>query len=223
MKPEEMKFDELTRLPSRLSFESSFKEAMQDSIDLHEPLSLAFIDIDEFLVVNETNGHLAGDAVLTGVAELLSENCGTNAITGRYGGDEFVVLIPGAEREQAFLVIERLRAAVDHRHVYQINDQQFSVQVTVSAGIASYPIDGQNEVELLRKADRALYRAKEHGRNTIRLAYDERMVPKTTHYTLTQLERLTKLAQEQGCSEAELLREALDDLLLKYQITEFVR
>jgi hypothetical protein len=77
--------------------------------------------------------------------------------------------------------------------------------------------------ELLRKADQALYRAKMAGGGKIRLASDEKMVPKTSHYTQTQLERLTKLAAERQVGEAELLREAMDDLLAKYGVTEIER
>jgi hypothetical protein len=76
---------------------------------------------------------------------------------------------------------------------------------------------------LLRKADQALYRVKDTGRNKIRLAYEERMVPKTTHYTQTQLERLSKLASERGVGEADLLREALDNLLTKYGVNDIER
>jgi len=86
--------------------------------------------------------------------------------------------------------------------------------------ISTYPIDSQTGPDLLRKADQALYRAKDTGRNKIRLAYEERMIPKTTHYTQTQLERLSKLAAERGINEAELLREAMDDLLTKYGVTD---
>jgi len=220
---EEQRIDLLTGLFTRRTFEESFKTYLQNAVKLQEPLSLAFIDIDQFLVVNETLGHPGGDAVLAEIALLLKQQLGTGTVLGRYGGDELVALLPNSEREQAFLAVERLRLAVESKGEYQFDSARFSIQATISAGIASYPIDGQNEVELLRKADQALYRAKEAGRNTIRLAYDERMVPKTTHYTMTQLERLTKLAQEQGCTEAELLREALDNLLKKYGVTEFAR
>jgi len=74
--------------------------------------------------------------------------------------------------------------------------------------------------ELIRKADQAFYRAKIFGRNTIRLAYEEKMVPKTSHFTLTQLERLSNLAKRQNRGDAELLREALDDLLIKYGFSD---
>ena len=81
-------------------------------------------------------------------------------------------------------------------------------------------MDGRTENELFRKADHALYRAKASGRKQIRLAYEERMVPKTTHYTQTQLERLSKLAEERGVNEADLLREAMDDFLTKYGVND---
>ena len=90
------------------------------------------------------------------------------------------------------------------------------VVVGVTGGIAAYPIYGNTENEILRKADQALYRAKKAGRNRIRLAYEEKMAPKTSHFSLTQLERLSNLAKEEGVGEAVQLREALDDLLFKY-------
>ncbi len=221
MNDEKEHMDGLTGLYARRYFEEYFRVSLQNAVKRQEPLSLAFIDIDQFLIVNKSLGHLGGDAVLAEIGLLLKQHMGAGAILGRYGGDELAALLSNTEREQAFLAIERLRLSVENKTEYQFKGAHFSIQVTISAGIASYPIDGQNEVELLRKADQALYRAKEAGRNTIRLAYDERMVPKTTHYTMTQLERLSKLAQEQGCTEAELLREALDDLLKKYGVTDF--
>ena len=81
-------------------------------------------------------------------------------------------------------------------------------------------MDGRTENELFRKVDHALYRAKTSGRKQIRLAYEERMVPKTTHYTQTQMERLSKLAAERGVNEADLLREAMDDFLTKYGVND---
>ena len=95
--------------------------------------------------------------------------------------------------------------------------EKVNAQLTISGGIAAFPIDAQDENELLRKADQALYKAKGSGRNKIVLAYEEKMSPKTSHYTLTQLERLSELAKEQGVGEAVLLREALDNLLIKYK------
>lgn len=90
--------------------------------------------------------------------------------------------------------------------------------ISISVGVASFPIDGRSEHELLRKADQALYRAKVAGRNHVRLSYEERMLPMTSHYIQTQLERLSKLSEERSVSEVDQLREAMDDLLTKYGV-----
>jgi predicted signal transduction protein with EAL and GGDEF domain len=97
--------------------------------------------------------------------------------------------------------------------------KKIELTVTISGGIAAFPLDGRTDNEMVRKADQALYRAKATGRNKICLAQEERMVTKTTHYPQTQLERLAQLAQKEGLGEAVLLREALDDLLLKYGVS----
>lgn len=113
-----------------------------------------------------------------------------------------------------------VRRAVESQGNFKEGDTAYELQITLSAGIASYPVDGRSEAELLRKADQAMYRAKEMGGNQVRLAYEERMVPKTSHYTQTQLERLSRLSEKEGVGEAVLLREALDNLLLKYRVTD---
>ncbi len=205
---------------TRAAFFEQFKAVMQNAIRQDRSITLAFLDIDHFKEVNDQFGHPVGDLVIKEVASQVSRVCVSSAILGRYGGDELVLLFPDMEREQAFLILEKIRSAVEHKTVYGEGIERAELKITISGGIASYPIDGRNENELLRKADQAIYRAKDVGRNTIRLAYEERMVPKTTHYTLTQLERLSKLAQGQGNTEAELLREALDNLLIKYGVSE---
>lgn len=204
--------DELTGLLNRTIFDDKFETLMQSAIEIGEPLSLAFLDIDHFLQINEIYGHEGGDQVLETVATILRQQTGEDAVVARYGGDEFALLFPSTEREQAFLILEQIRAEVDGCETFG----DISTHITITGGISAYPIDGSSESEILRKADQALYRAKKTGRNTIRLAYEEKMAPKTAHFTLTQLERLSYLAKEEGLGEAVFLREALDDLLLKY-------
>ena len=113
--------------------------------------------------------------------------------------------------------MEKIRSQIEQTNAYG----KVQVNVTISTGIASYPIDAAERDELLRKTDQAMYRAKNTGANQILLAYDEKMIPKTNHYTETQLERLSILAKKLEVTEARLLREGLDDLINKYKDPEF--
>lgn len=215
--------DPLTGLPNRKAFLEAFETALTQARPGDAPLSIAFLDIDNFLRINDRYSHAGGDAVLLGMIEVIRRVCGGQVVVGRLGGDEFGLLFAGVEREQAFLTMERLRAEIEQAQFPLASGGEPVEHVTISAGIASFPMDGRLKSELLRKADQALYRVKLAGRNKIRLAYEERMTPKTTHYTQTQLERLTKLAAERQAGEAELLREALDELLIKYGLNDIER
>lgn len=215
--------DELTGLLSRRAFHDVFDTLLAKSKGSDASIALAFLDIDNFLRINQDFGHSGGDDVLKTIAEMIRQACGEDAIYSRYGGDEFAVIFPSTEREQAFLALEKLRSDAAANQFTVGKKQDTLDGISLSGGIACYPLDGRLKSELMRKADQALYRAKLTGRAKIRLAYDEKMVPKTSHYTQTQLERLTKLAVEREAGEAELLREALDDLLSKYGINAIER
>jgi diguanylate cyclase (GGDEF)-like protein len=177
------------------------------------------IDIDNFEQVNTNYGRSGGDAVILALAKIVRDASTGEYIPARYGGDEFVIVFPNTDREQAFLTVEHIRQELEQATIVYDPNQPGIAGLTTSGGVAAYPNDARSSAEILRKADQALYRAKASGRNKVRLAYEEKMVPKTTHFTVTQLERLSKLAEERSVSEAELLREALDDLLNKYGVT----
>jgi diguanylate cyclase (GGDEF)-like protein len=210
-------FDILTGLLNRKAFDESLKAHLAECRVKTVPLSLAFFDIDNFLNINNALGHVGGDAILKSLAVLVTGVVGKRGSAFRYGGDEFAVIFPNVEREKAFLILEEVRARTEGLTQFSDGEKQFTMKLTISGGVASFPIDAGDENELLRKADGALYRAKGSGRNKIMLAFEERMLPKTAHYTQTQLERLSELAKEEGVSDAVLLREALDDILTKYK------
>jgi diguanylate cyclase (GGDEF)-like protein len=212
--------DRLTGAQNRFTFQPTFATLLEESRASEHPLALALFDIDRFFSINETYGHSAGDQVLVAVFDIVRQHSGSG-IVFRIGGDEFAILFTGWEREQAFLAMEQIRRMVEG-HKIQTADGETMENITISGGVAAFPVDGRTQVELVRKADQALYRAKVAGRNQIRLAFEEKMVPKTTHFTQTQLERLTKLAAERQTSEADLLREAMDDLLTKYGVNDIL-
>jgi diguanylate cyclase (GGDEF)-like protein len=208
--------DKLTNAFTRDAFEPDFTAALEQAAKSNTPLTLATSDIDRFLFINQDHGMKVGDQVLQRVAEVFDTETPDDTKVYRYGGDEFYLIFPNTTREQALLMMEKIRLEIAKPYAYGASE----LKVHISMGIASYPIDGTDLTELQRQADQALYRTKKKGGKQISLAYDEKMIPKTVHFTETQLERLGKLADELSITEARLLREALDDLIIKYTSTK---
>lgn len=204
--------DRLTGLKNYECFTSEFKEMVRVSQEKCEDLALAMVDIDRFMNINEKHGHGVGDRVIMVVAKHITKNTPENTEIYRYSGDEFAVLLPNTEKESAFLMMEKLRDSFS----FDNEEGDVKVNVTLSTGISSCPEDGNRITELVRKAEGALFRAKKAGRNKVCLSREEKMITKTSHYTYEQLQRLSELAKKEEMGEAILLREALDDLLKKY-------
>lgn len=126
--------------------------------------TLAVLDLDHFKSINDSYGHLSGDDVLRAVVAIMTENCRSSDSVARIGGEEFAILFPNCNSEEAFLPLERIRANLADNPV-KINEKQ--ITVTVSIGVASYTYEEENELDLISRADKALYTAKETGRNKI--------------------------------------------------------
>jgi len=151
--------DGLTGLWTKRHFLTQAQSLMDLSARYGEPLSLIMVDVDHFKKVNDTHGHVAGDKVLKGVAEILKKKVrGGSAY--RYGGEEMAVLLPKAELEGAVAVAERLRAAIEAHKIA-------GVKVTASFGVAQFEAGLTDPPALVEKADQALYKAKESGRNRV--------------------------------------------------------
>jgi diguanylate cyclase (GGDEF)-like protein len=132
------------------------------------PRSVGFFlfDIDHFKQYNDTNGHLPGDELLKSLSQILRENIRENELVGRYGGEEFIMVMPNVDRDGALLAAERIRRLIagtpfDHA------EKQPSGSVTVSGGVSVWPMDGDDVETLMRHADDALYQAKRAGRNRV--------------------------------------------------------
>ena len=128
-------------------------------------MSLAIIDLDHFKNINDSHGHLAGDEVLRAASKVLGEGLRQTDFLGRYGGEEFAVVLPSTDLDGAAVLAERLRARLAST-VIKHND--ISVPVTASVGIAEWQAGMQRYEELIKAADQALYLAKEEGRNCVR-------------------------------------------------------
>ncbi len=159
--------DSLTGLYLLRYFRQRLKEEFYRAERTHGQLSLMILDIDHFKRINDTYGHQAGDTILTTVAERVLANARKVDLTARYGGDEFVILLPDTSAEEALLLAERLHQAVSSEPVELSNKN--SIHLTVSIGVATYPTHAAKIDELIKRADEALYWIKSHGRNRIRL------------------------------------------------------
>ncbi len=206
--------DALTQLPGYAVFMHDFEHEI--AAGTSSTVSLILVDIDRFGKVNDSRGRGGGDATIAALGRYLASRTPANARVYRYGGDAFMLLVPGTEKEQAFLVAESLRSEIETGRVVGVEERAVQSKITVCCGVAAYPDDGNQAAGLLRKVCEALYRAKVTGRNKAALAREEKMVTKTVHYTQGQLEGLSRLAEREDLNEATLLREALDDLLRKH-------
>ncbi|MDP2653513.1 MAG: GGDEF domain-containing protein [Candidatus Omnitrophota bacterium] len=156
--------DGLTEAHTRRYILERFEEELRRSSLRASPVSFLMIDVDYFKRINDEHGHLTGDQVLRAIASLIKENIREIDLVGRYGGEEFCVILPDTSRDGAHFVAERIRSAVASKTILVYDA---AVKVTLSIGIAASPEDGKWSQELVDKADWALYRAKKLGRNRI--------------------------------------------------------
>ncbi|MCP4643947.1 MAG: diguanylate cyclase [bacterium] len=209
--------DELTGLDRYDAFSLAFEAGIGQSEKLGGECSVGLIDIDRFRKLNETYGCEAGDGVLVALSAHLSEVFAECGAVFRYGGDAFAVVMPGVDKEDAFLTLEQARSGFEgEREVSAGEGKTVTLEARITVGVAAYPADGAGPQDVVRKVNEALYRAKDQGGNKVCLAREEKMVTKTSHYAQGQLYGLSRLAKREGVGEARLLREALDDLLRKY-------
>ncbi|MGH8193485.1 MAG: GGDEF domain-containing protein [Woeseiaceae bacterium] len=157
--------DALTGLSNRHAMEEIFPREVKRCVQSEQPVSLIMIDVDRFKSFNDKFGHVAGDRALSAVAHILQKQFRPRDLLVRFGGDEFAVLLPGVEIDEAFSIADRVRDAVS-RSTGESSDSLIQVAVQISMGVAQLEKESNFEA-LLRTADAALYRAKDAGRNTV--------------------------------------------------------
>jgi len=156
--------DDLTRIPNRRHFMYLAEKEMKSAKRYHRPISIIIIDFDNLKRINDTYGHLAGDRALSVFSRIVQQIIREVDILGRFGGDEFLILLPEANQEQAFHVMERINQILESSPIFY-QDESFSL--SVSSGIASIENWTDTLEDLLNRADAAMYDAKEHGKNGI--------------------------------------------------------
>jgi len=159
------RMDNKTGLLNASTWESEAEVEIARAIRTRSPVSVALIDIDHFKLVNDTYGHLIGDVVLCAVADAIREHLRSYDLAGRFGGEEFVLLLPQAGEAQALAIADRLRTHIAAMAIPIEDEDGRCVRLTVSVGIAALDGTARELTDLLAAADSALYFAKENGRN----------------------------------------------------------
>ncbi len=157
--------DSLTKAANRRHFDLMLNNELRKAKGYSRPLSLAMIDLDDFKNFNDKFGHLAGDKILIHISHSLRKNVRDTDFVARYGGEEFVIILPETSNSLAMKVSERVRTSVE-KDVHTIKDVGRK-KMTVSIGVASFPDNAETTAELVHCADRALYRAKQMGKNCV--------------------------------------------------------
>jgi len=160
--------DHLTGLFNRRYMEETLERELLRASRKHLPLGIILLDVDDFKRFNDTYGHAAGDVILRELGKILREHVRREDIPSRYGGDEFLIVLPDASREVTRKRAELLRDNVHHFPI-QYEGQSLDA-VTISLGVAFFPINGSTSAAILRAADDALYRAKREGRGQVVVA-----------------------------------------------------
>jgi diguanylate cyclase (GGDEF)-like protein len=154
--------DKLTGLLNRGGIDKRLEEEINRGRRYNNSFSIAMMDIDHFKKVNDTYGHQTGDIVLKNVSGSIATNIRDSDYAGRYGGEEFLIVMPYTDKVHAYTATERIRKSLAATEI-----KSTDIKITISGGIASYPEDGDNFREIVSSADSALYSAKNNGRNCV--------------------------------------------------------
>jgi diguanylate cyclase (GGDEF)-like protein len=166
--------DGLTGLFMRRYFDARIEEEIERSKRYGTAFSVVMMDVDDFKSLNDAHGHLMGDRVLRGIANVVKSQMRGVDTASRYGGEEIAVILPRTEMVDAYTVGERIRGAISELRITTDGEPPQALRVTASFGIASYPDSKASDGEdLVRRADRALYRAKKTGKNRVELFWTD--------------------------------------------------
>ena len=155
--------DELTKTFTKRHFRQCIESSFSEYQEYGNKFALLMMDLDKFKQVNDTHGHVAGDAVLQRLGEILHQSVRENDLIFRYGGEEFIVILPAADTKAALHVAERIRAATE---AAVFGEGSIDLKLTISVGVATCP-DAPSVHDLIVDADQALYAAKDQGRNRV--------------------------------------------------------
>ena len=181
-------FDSLTGLLNRHAFDEMLSREVSRAKRHDSNLSLLFLDLDDFKQINDTLGHMAGDEVLKKIAQLIMIEKRSEDIGARYGGEEITILLPETSKADGWLIGERIRQRVENT---EIRYEGQNIKMTLSGGLASFPIDAKDGLTLLKNADKAMYRAKSFGKNNVSFySMDKRRNIRVEYKTSVEIQEL---------------------------------
>jgi diguanylate cyclase (GGDEF)-like protein len=175
----EAEVDKLTRIFNKGALLRRLGLALHEARSTGGKASIFMFDLDNFKVYNDTNGHLAGDRLLTQLSQLVKETVRADDVFGRFGGEEFLLVMPNRNAAQAMTAAGTIRQRIEE-YPFEGGATQPMGRVTISGGVACFPDDAVEQVELMQAADNALYRAKEGGRNEVQRAQESGLNPMDT-------------------------------------------
>jgi diguanylate cyclase (GGDEF)-like protein len=153
--------DGLTGVSNRRHFNDMFQKEFERAKRYAEPLSLIIVDLDYLKKINDTYGHQAGDEAIRSIGKVMSQSCRSVDLPARYGGEEFCLLLPNTDLEMAAVIAERLRKLINETQI------EGPGNISASIGLANYPLHANETDSLFMRADEALYKAKQSGRNRV--------------------------------------------------------
>ncbi|HEV3407897.1 MAG TPA: GGDEF domain-containing protein, partial [Gaiellaceae bacterium] len=177
---EEARVDPKTGLFNARHFATALREELARAVRFERPMSIVMADLDLLRDINNTYGHLAGDAVLRGIAAIFRMELRDYDVPARFGGEEFALLLPETSPDQALEIAERIRQKVAETQ-FDVETSSEPIRATLSLGVAAYPADGADANELIHQADLAVYRAKLQGRNRALTASPEPLLASAEH------------------------------------------
>ena len=188
------RFDSLTGLFNRQAFDETLEREINRAQRHGIDLTVLFFDLDDFKNINDSFGHQAGDEVLKKVADVILNEKRSEDVAARYGGEEMVMILPETDKFSALVLGERIRQGVE-KSVFRFQGKR--VQLTISGGLASFPLNATTGEELIKCADSALYRAKGSGKNNIAFFSEDKR-----RYLRIDLDKKVKI-RELGFDEGE--------------------
>ncbi|MBS1958967.1 MAG: sensor domain-containing diguanylate cyclase [Bdellovibrionales bacterium] len=158
--------DEMTALKNLRYFKEVLASVHNQALNFHKEYGVIFLDVDHFKKFNDRNGHPAGDQVLKQVAQILRDCARSQDLPARYGGEEFVVLCRDSDLKETYVQAEKIRAAI-YAYDFPCGEHQPMGRVSASIGVAAFPVSGDEATDIVKRADDALYEAKQGGRNRV--------------------------------------------------------